>query len=279
MSLPPKERQRLDARKGARRMAEIPAPVLRALQRGELETKTLVEWLAVDLRVLMTHVLPEAGLAKERGRILRAFAPLESEGISKRMKGLGAILHETLSRHPQKKSVFEKLAAHRSDVVRSLAAYSVGADGSLQLRERLRIAKRFAADGHMGVREAAWDSFRAYLEPQLPQALKLLQPWVRDRDFRVRRCAVEATRPCGVWTAHFETLKADPSSAEALLEPLKADPERYVQASVGNWLNDASKSRPDWVRALCKRWEKQSRCSETKWIVNRALRTLRKGKG
>lgn len=277
MSLSPEECQKLDARKGARRMAEIPAPVLRAMQRGELETKTLVEWLAVDLRVLMTHVLPEAGLAKERARILRAYAPLAEEGVSRRMKGLGAILHQTLSRHPRREAVFEKLASHRSDIVRSLAAYSVGADGSLKLRERLRIAKRFAADGHMGVREAAWDSFRSYLEPQLPQALKLLQAWVRDRDFRVRRCAVEATRPCGVWTAHFETLKADPSPAEALLEPLKADSERYVQASVGNWLNDASKSRPDWVRALCKRWEKQSRCDETKWIVNRALRTLKKG--
>lgn len=279
MSLSPNELQRLDARKGARRMAEIPAPVLRALQRGELETKTLVEWLAVDLRVLVTRVLPETGLAKERARILRAYAPLASEGVSRRMKGLGAILHETLSRHPRRADVFEKLAAHRSDIVRSLAAYSVGADGSLKLNERLRIAKRFAADGHMGVRETAWDSFRGYLEPQLPQALKLLQAWVRDGDFRVRRCAVEATRPCGVWTAHLETLKADPEPARMLLEPLKADPERYVQASVGNWLNDASKSRPDWVRALCKRWSKESARAETKWIVNRALRTLRKKSG
>ena len=62
----------------------------------------------------------------------------------------------------------------------------------------------------------------------------------------------------------------------ALLEPVRSDPERYVQNAVANWLNDASKSRPDWVRGVCERWERESPTRETAWIVRRGLRTLRK---
>jgi 3-methyladenine DNA glycosylase AlkC len=109
--------------------------------------------------------------------------------------------------------------------------------------------------------------------------LKLLEPWVRDRDEGVRRCAVEATRPRGVWTRHLEELEAEPERARRLLEPVRSDPSDYVRRSVGNWLNDASKSRPEWVRSLAAEWRRASKTAETAWIVRHALRTLRKGGG
>lgn len=99
---------------------------------------------------------------------------------------------------------------------------------------------------------------------------------MRDADPNIRRCAVEGTRPRGVWTAHLEALKQDPEPGLALLEPVRSDPSRYVQNAAANWLNDASKSRPDWVQAVAARWAEESPTKETAYIVNRGLRTLRK---
>jgi 3-methyladenine DNA glycosylase AlkC len=110
----------------------------------------------------------------------------------------------------------------------------------------------------------------------LERGLRLLAPWVLDPDASVRRCAVEGTRPRGVWTRHVDAQKEDPSLGLPLLEPVRSDPSDYVRRAVANWVNDASKSQPAWARALAARWARESRTPETAWTVRRALRTLRK---
>lgn len=260
-------------RKGARRMSEIPPAVLRALNEGREETRTLVEWLAIDTETLLGHVLRDVGLGREAARIRRAFAPSRGDGVMRRVRAVGRVLHEALPA-ARRRTVFARLAEHPSDTARSWAAYMVAADGRLALAKRLERARRFAADTHMAVRECAWDSFRPHLARELPRGLRLLREWVADPDANIRRCAVEATRPRGVWTEHIDALKADPDPGLPLLEPLRADPSDYVRRSVANWLNDASKSRPEWTRSVCRRWGKESRGAETRWIVRRALRTL-----
>jgi 3-methyladenine DNA glycosylase AlkC len=260
-------------------MADIPPAVLRQLNAGEIETVTLVEWLAIDCRKLAASLASHAHFKPFAHDLNAAAKSLAALGIQARTKGMGAALHALLSSHPRnlgRDAAFEALATHPSDMVRAWTGYSIGADTTLTLPARFKIMRRFAADNAMSVRECAWDSLRPFLSVDLPRALELLRPWVRDEHFAVRRCAIEATRPRGVWCAHIQALKDDPAPALPLLEAVRADSADYVRRSAANWLNDASKSRPDWVRGVCARWLKESPLPETAWICNHALRTLRK---
>lgn len=251
------------ARKGARRMSEIPAGVLRELNAGEAESITLVEILAIDSAKLARA----AGLnGSDAERIAAA------GGIVPRMKEGGRVLFE---RHGVKGAM--KFAEHPSDTVRGWAAFAIAADGGLSLDKRLTLVRRAADDVHSGVREWAWLAVRDAIVADVERALRLLGPWTGERSANLRRFASEATRPRGVWCAHIARLKAEPALGAPLLTALRADDSKYVQDSVGNWLNDASKSDGAWVRGLCARWMKESPTPATTRICGRAMRTLRKG--
>lgn len=265
-----------DRRTGASRRADIPADVLRALNEGREESVTLVEWLAVDAPTLLGHVARDIGLGRQASGLARQAEPLRELGVVQRNKAVAALLAEAMGLVPHETLAWERLAGHRSDTARAWAAQIVSATPDLPLSLRLDLAKRFATDANMGVREIAWDSWRPHAARQLDLALSLLAPWVADEQEGLRRCAVEGTRPRGVWTPHWPALKEAPERAAALLEPVRSDSSDYVRKAVANWLNDASKSRPDWVRATCRRWKDESPTSETRWIIHRATRTLRK---
>ncbi|OXJ20078.1 hypothetical protein [Burkholderia sp. AU6039] len=249
-----------------------------ALDSGIEATKNLTECLAVDQAVLVATVLPGVGLDHALGSVLAAQERVSDKGISRQIAEIGLAIGETLSdmKKRQASIVLDRLRHHVSDTVRSWTAFAVvRADMSLALGDRLQAIRPFAADAHFGVREWAWMAMRPYLAAEIDRSVVLLLEWTRASDANIRRFAVESIRPRGVWSEHIACLKTNPEIAAPLLDALKADEARYVQDSVANWLNDASKTSPEWVLELCERWRCENNPA-TDRIVGRALRTLRK---
>jgi 3-methyladenine DNA glycosylase AlkC len=266
-------------RKGYNRLDAIPKTVLRALNTGQEEPRTLAEWLAIDVVQLLGSVLPGVGLGDHTDVVLQVARNQDRKGPMERHRAIGDILFQVTRHSPETSRVFEALATHPSGMVREWAALMVAADPHLAIEERIARARTFAVDPSMSVREIAWMSYRPYLAQNLAPALRVLADWVLDPDPNVRRCAIESTRPRGVWCAHLAALKEDPDRGLPLLEAVRADKSRYVQFSAANWLNDVSKTNARWVLSVCGRWQRQSPVKETEWIVHHALRGIRKADG
>lgn len=252
------------SRRGALRRVDIPPRILQQLNRGELEAVTLAEALAIDFAKLMAVAVP--GLPRTALTAMRFAA---KEGITRRMALAGHHLHAHFG-----PAEYPRLSRHRSDTVRGWSAFLLAVTPHLTLGERLYLIRPLANDGNAGVREWAWLALRPLIAADLVHAIDLLEPWTVSGSPFLRRFATEATRPRGVWCAHIEVLKSEPARGRALLEPLRADPHRYVQDSVSNWLNDAAKSQPAWVRETCARWLDESPTPATARICRRAQRSL-----
>jgi 3-methyladenine DNA glycosylase AlkC len=252
-------------------MSDVPLEIVAALNRGEIETVNLMEWLAADMGHLASVVAEEASDLTLRKRLKAAGSAMAGAGVTGRLKLAGRAIAEATRCHSPD---FSRLKAHRSDLVRQWACYAVNDSArGVSVEQRLEETRQFAADSNMSVRETAWMAFRPHLAANLDQVLPLLERLTLDPDDNIRRFAVEVTRPRSVWGAHIPQLKTNPERAEPLLDQVREDASRYVKLAVGNWLNDASKTRPDWVQALCRRWS-SSENLHTRFMIKRGLRTL-----
>ena len=251
-------------RKGALRAADIPADVLQALSLGQLASANLTECLALDQAQLARAAFPGLPAA-----VLKEVDAASRLGILKRMGRMGHVLLAALGAN-----AIAACQAHPADTVRGWACFMIGAQPGLTLPARLAAMRPLADDPHFGVREWAWMALRPHLAAQLDAAIALLAPWTALPEANLRRFASEALRPRGVWCAHIAALKQAPQQALPILAPLRADPCRYVQDSVANWLNDAAKDQSAWVRQLCAQWQQESPTPATSRICQRALRNL-----
>lgn len=255
---------------GASRIQDIAPEHLANLNAGTAQARTLTEALAIDHPTLLRAALPDAGPA-----LTAATDEAQRLGILKRMTTIGGAVHTHLDAAQR-----ARLATHSSDTVRGWACFAVGAQSLRHLSSAAAVAelltqiRPFADDPHFTVREWAWMAIRNPLVARLPEAITALSSWTSEPSPRVRRFASEALRPRGVWAAHIPALKAAPELGNPLLEPLRSDPDRSVQDSVANWINDAAKTRPEWARDLAARWLAQSPEVATERIVARGLRSI-----
>ena len=274
-----KEVEAILNRKGPRKVNEIPKEVLQLLQQGKIESVNLTEWLAINHIELLKNVLPSIGLKNSLEYIV---GELEKQNVETGMKVIritGTLLDEIILKENEgnKEDVLLKLSSHISDSVRCWAAF-MNKKSNNTLKDTLTYIRPFAADHHFGVREIAWMSIREDLSQNIEESVELLVEWAKSEDENIRRFSVESIRPRGVWSKHIEILKQEPEKALPILNLLKSDPSKYVQDSVGNWLNDASKTKPDWVMNLCEEWEKDTDIKSTSRIIKKAKRTILKNK-
>lgn len=257
---------------GSRR--DISPDVIYLLNQGEIESATLMEWLAVDQKRLLLHILNYYDRFDYLAEIQNTLSMLGVNTPLRLNSAIAQALFFAIENH-QDKEFFKILSRHRSDTVRCWASFVAISDPNLLLPQRLEAIYPFAADHHFIVREAAWLAMRPFIIAQLNRSLDLLLDWSKDKNANIRRFCSEVTRPRGVWCPHIPKLKQQPEMALPLLEALREDSAKYVQISVGNWLNDASKSRPDFVSKLCIEWLAEAHPA-TEYIVRRAMRTLKK---
>jgi hypothetical protein len=189
---------------------------LRALDEGRAESRTLAEWLAVDMATLLETLGRELGPNDALRALVRQLRQQRPLGVTRRLTLVGGGLHATVGIDG---APFRFIATHPSDVVRQWACYAVGAAPGMTLAERLRRIIPFAADPNMTVRECAWMTFRPHLAHDLERGLGLLEPLVHGDDANVRRFAVEVSRRRSVWGRHLEPWKRRPAHALRLLDP------------------------------------------------------------
>jgi 3-methyladenine DNA glycosylase AlkC len=235
-------------RKGSKSIATIDKKILKQLNAGEIPTANLVEVLGLDCDVLAKTV----GIKSEK---------CMETSIVKKMQFFGSKIKD-----------WEKYKDHISDTVRGFACYSL-AQSEMNFKDKLEAIKYFADDNHFGVREWAWLSVRNEISENVSKSIQILEKWSNSKSENIRRFSSEAIRPRGVWCSHIQDLKTNPELGLCILENLKSDDSKYVKDSVGNWLNDASKTQPLWVKKICADWKKVKNVN-TDYIIKKALRSI-----
>jgi len=258
-------------RKGARSLTALDPEVIIYLNKGLVETKNLMEWLATDQLYLLKLVLKT---------INKEFWYSDFEIAIKSQKKITAnssakIIGQTFGNLIQDTSVYDMLKSHTSDVVRCWGCWAECMYYDT-ISDLITIMKPYAADPHFGVREVVIFCCKSNLIKELDTSIDILSRWTTDSNQNIRRFVAESMRPIGVWTKHITVFKSNSEKGLPLIEPLRSDPSKYVQDAVANWLNDASKTQPNWVKTICDRWQKESSTKETAYIVKRGLRTINK---
>ncbi len=262
-------------RKGSRSTKDIPKNIMQQLNIGEIETANLVEWLAVDQKFLLETVLKKFNRKEYLKPILSDLENLRKQTVNTINETIGIGLFKQSIKNKDSE-ILKIISNHKSDLIRCWATYTIGRNEKLNISEKLEQIQSFSADKHFGVREICWLAVRPSIAKNLIESINILTTWTTYEDENIRRFASEATRPRGVWCEHIEELKKNPGLGLTILEPMKADKVKYVQDSVGNWLNDASKTQSKFVIDTCKKWKKESNTKETDYIIKKALRTIEK---
>jgi 3-methyladenine DNA glycosylase AlkC len=119
-------------------------------------------------------------------------------------------------------------------------------------------------------------AMRPLLEAYPKKTLVHVKRWSKDKNVHVRRLASECMRIKLPWAKKLDVALEHFDIYQTILTNLNSAPEKFVQKSVGNNLNDLMKVDPKKAQAIIKAWGKGNPSKETLWIVKHGTRILRK---
>ncbi len=119
-------------------------------------------------------------------------------------------------------------------------------------------------------------AIRPLLQNQPEKVMKELILWTEDENVHVRRLASEGVRIYLPWSPKLLVALEEFDRYTLLLTRLKDDPEKFVQKSVGNNLNDLFKQAPEKAQYIISRWENLPQSKACKWIIKHGSRNQNK---
>lgn len=96
--------------------------------------------------------------------------------------------------------------------------------------------------------------------------------WTLDDNVHVRRLASEGVRIRLPWSEKLLVALDEFEKYTAILTNLKDDPEKFVQKSIGNNLNDLYKAAPDKADHIIAQWRKTPASKAREWIIKHGRR-------
>lgn len=265
-------------RKGARKMSEVPEEVIELMNLGKIESINLMEFLHFNHERLVENTFNKLKLSKYITPITTQLKEYENDTVIKKVPLVSKWIFEQVNDKKERIRIINLFKKQTSDMLRCYACFGIEMENAFSLEDKFEMIFDFANDHNAGVREYAWMALRPSVIDQLHSSISILEKWTTHPSDNIRRFASEITRPRGVWCKHINTLKESPHLGLPILNPLNADSSKYVQDSVANWLNDASKTQASFVEEICKKWTKEKPTPQTLRIVKRALRSIHKNK-
>ena len=115
-------------------------------------------------------------------------------------------------------------------------------------------------------------AIRPLLKEHSKEVMDELILWTTDENVHVRRLASEGVRIRLPWAQKLLVALEEFERYTIILTNLKDDPEKLVQKSVGNNLNDMFKEAPEKAKYIIAQWEKTPSSKAREWIIKHGMR-------
>lgn len=243
--------------------------------------KKVKDWYDRDLLVMLADRIDAHTDALDRDGWIRTVVPqLDALEFSDRLLVITEGLHDHLElSYPDALKVFTQILG--PELPTTMETFNKGywlwpvskyvelyglkhADLSLAFSKEL--TKRFTAEYCV----------RPFLEADPIGVLDRLIAWSGDANHRVRRAASECARPHLPWAKKSRAALTDPDRYRTLLTNLKDDPDKAIQKSVGNNLNDLYKEDEALFDTIITDWLANNPSPACQWIIAHGSRTKTK---